>query len=261
MLGDWVYIAAGASLGRHELRTPLTLILVPAAHLLARVAPDSEARCDLEVIHRNALEHFAHHDALTDLPNCVLLLSHLEHSIDRDRRLDGKVAILSMDLGRAVRLKVHPRGADTLAILRGDEFVVVLEDVHNQPEIADFARKLIDVLHEPFVLANGQTAHIGGSIGISIFSLHGDEADLLMRKADEALYRAKRAGAMPTASRTSETGAAGRGNLGNYSPKRRAVMRSPVLRIHRPLHFTGLGVRRRVADPRKPMMDFREFHE
>jgi len=161
-----------------------------------------------------AYEHIAHHDPLTDLPNRILLLTRLEHSIDRARRLDGKVAILFMDLDRfkpvndtyghaagdellrllAVRLKVHLRSADTLARLGGDEFVLVLEDVRNEAEIAEFAQKLVDLLHTPFTLADGKTVHIGGSIGISIFPIHGTEADLLMRKADDALYRAKHSG-------------------------------------------------------------------
>lgn len=160
------------------------------------------------------LEHLAHHDPLTDLPNRMLLDSRLEHALDRIQRKGGLCAVLFIDLDRfkdvndnlghgagddllqmvAARLRERLRDTDTLARLGGDEFVVVLEELDDADTAATVARDLIDRLRAPFTLAAGQVVEVGCSIGISLCPDHGDDAGTLIKRADEAMYQAKQAG-------------------------------------------------------------------
>jgi len=164
------------------------------------------------------LEHLAHHDALTELPNRLLLVSRLKHSLERAHRNSGRVAVLFLDLDRfkavndtlghqagdellrtvASRLRERLRDIDTLARLGGDEFIVVLDDLPDgSTDAANVARMLIDRLHVPFMLGEGEKKNevsIGSSVGIAIFPTDGGDADTLIDRADEALYRAKALG-------------------------------------------------------------------
>jgi diguanylate cyclase (GGDEF)-like protein len=158
------------------------------------------------------LEHLAHHDALTDLPNRVLLRSRLGHSLDRARRSGSGCAVIFLDLDHfkpvndrlghlagdellrevAVRIRSRLREPDTLARWGGDEFVAVIEDIGDGA--ARLASELIDLLQPPFVLTGGALASIGASAGVSLFPRDGDDPEPLLRHADEALYQAKNAG-------------------------------------------------------------------
>jgi diguanylate cyclase (GGDEF)-like protein/PAS domain S-box-containing protein len=163
---------------------------------------------------QNQLAHLAHHDALTDLPNRVLLLTRLEHALARARRDRSHGAVLFLDLDRfknvndslghpagdellriaADRMKHRIRAADTLARIGGDEFVVVLEDISGRDAACDVAAKLIAALGMPFSLAHGHQAYLGASVGISLFPEHSDDAHQLIQQADTALYEAKESG-------------------------------------------------------------------
>lgn len=160
------------------------------------------------------LEHLAHHDALTNLPNRLLLQSRLTHTLERARRDNRTCAVLFIDLDRfkwvndqlghqagdellkivATRLHERVRENDTLARLGGDEFVAVLEHISTPQEAAIVAEAMIKQLTTPFILQGVVEANIGGSIGISLFPHHGHDAATLIRKADEAMYQAKSAG-------------------------------------------------------------------
>lgn len=159
------------------------------------------------------LERLAHHDGLTDLPNRLLLLSRLEHAIERIHRQGGKGAILFLDLDRfkqvndtlghkagdellqavSSRLKGGIREMDMLARLGGDEFVILLEEIYEAESAATVAREIIAGLQMPFKLC-GTTVQIGCSIGIAIFPQDGIDAAQLIERADHALYAAKHAG-------------------------------------------------------------------
>jgi diguanylate cyclase (GGDEF)-like protein len=93
----------------------------------------------------------------------------------------------------ARRLRQALRTEDTLARLAGDEFVVVCEQIDDLPTLAAIATRIVETLREPFVLDDG-TAQISGSVGVSVAAGHGDDVDLLLRDADTAMYRAKKAG-------------------------------------------------------------------
>ncbi len=164
--------------------------------------------------HENQIHKLAFYDSLTDLPNRRLLTERLKQSISIERRANKQLAVMMMDLDRfkavndtfghaagdellkqvAVRIKSHLRENDTVARLGGDEFVVVLADVHNQKDATHVAYLLIKNLMQPFILSQNNQVEIGASIGISFFPQDGEDGEILMNKADIALYQAKRNG-------------------------------------------------------------------
>ena len=159
------------------------------------------------------LEHLAHHDALTDLPNRLLFNSRLEHAIQRCVRETGELAVLFLDLDRfkhvndslghhfgdlllievAKRLPLQLRESDTVARLGGDEFVILLEDLREYEDAAQVAEKIIRALAQPFLI-NAQEIFVTGSIGISVYPADGHSVSELVKNADAAMYRAKEIG-------------------------------------------------------------------
>ena len=159
------------------------------------------------------IQHLAHHDALTDLPNRFALRVHLEHALARARREGYGVALMFLDLDRfktindslghhvgdellrevAVRLRQSVRDADLVARLGGDEFVVVLERMLRADDAAPVARKILETLARPCRL-DGHELHTTPSIGIGFYPEDGEDIDTLMRNADAAMYHAKAAG-------------------------------------------------------------------
>lgn len=159
------------------------------------------------------LHFLAHHDSLTELPNRALLLDRLQQSLARARWHRRLVAVLFMDLDRfktindslghdagdrllqevGARLRAAVRDGDTIARHGGDEFVVLLDDVAAEGDIALIAQKLLAGLAPPFTI-NGHVLHITASVGISSFPADGEDSQTLLRHADIAMYRAKEAG-------------------------------------------------------------------
>ena len=160
------------------------------------------------------LEFLANHDALTSLPNRMLLLTRLSHAIEFSKRNQRQIALLMLDLdgfknindsyghlsGDEIlrqlgdRLTSRLRSTDTVARLGGDEFIVMLEDIHHAEYAAQVAQEVIDAIDVPWKLSNGIEVHVSTSIGISIYPEHGIESLDLLRHADAALYQAKAAG-------------------------------------------------------------------
>lgn len=159
------------------------------------------------------LDHLAHYDALTGLPNRSLLIDRLEQAIERARRLGLRVALLYLDLDHfkhvndefghgagdqllriaAQRMKTCVRGTDTVARLGGDEFVVLLPETHGSDDILTVTGKLLSELSKPYVFDNHQ-ARCTPSIGISVFPQDSASPDELMKHADTAMYQAKQSG-------------------------------------------------------------------
>ena len=157
-----------------------------------------------------ALEHQALHDALTDLPNRVLLHDRLQQAIRIAQRNGTSLALLVMDLDRfkevndtfghhtgdllleqlGQRLGVVLRSSDTIARLGGDEFAVLLPTA-SVDDATQIAARLLQVLEQPFALG-GLQLEIDASIGIALAPDHGSDADTLLRRADVAMYVAKR---------------------------------------------------------------------
>jgi diguanylate cyclase (GGDEF)-like protein len=155
------------------------------------------------------IEYMAHHDALTDLANRVLLNDRLEYALGRVQHGEMlAVHHLDLDQFKAVNDTFgHPCGdkllrivaerlrglvgeADTIARMGGDEFVIVQATIADPAEATSLAQGVIDALTEPYDI-DGQQAVIGVSIGISVGPGDGSNPDKLLRNADLALYRAK----------------------------------------------------------------------
>ncbi len=155
----------------------------------------------------------AHHDDLTQLSNRLMFQERLRKAIAGARSGKQSFALLCLDLdgfklindthghgfgdsllvGVAQRLRESVRETDTVARMGGDEFAII-QLTDNQPEDAiALAKRLVDIVTQPFELA-GRQALVGVSIGIALYPNHGESPDLLLRDADQALYRAKKAG-------------------------------------------------------------------
>jgi diguanylate cyclase (GGDEF)-like protein len=156
------------------------------------------------------IEYMAHHDALTDLANRVLLNERLEHALGRRIHREEMVAVHHLDLDQfkavndtfghptgdkllkvvADRLRGLVRDTDTIARMGGDEFVIVQAPIKEPAEATSLAEQIIRQMSEPFEL-DGHQAVIGASIGIAVGPGDGLRPDKLLRNADLALYRAK----------------------------------------------------------------------
>jgi diguanylate cyclase (GGDEF)-like protein len=184
-----------------------TLADVAAAYLL-----NAQARTDLRDA-ANVARESALHDALTGLPNRVLLLERLHHAVARGRRSGKTAAVLFADLDRfklvndlhghrvgdellvavAQRLSAILRPGDTLARLSGDEFVIVCEDLDRPEQVEAIATRIDIALAAPFVLSDIALT-MTASVGIA-FAGRGDQlGEQLLNDADTGMYQAKRKG-------------------------------------------------------------------
>jgi diguanylate cyclase (GGDEF)-like protein len=155
----------------------------------------------------------AHHDDLTQLSNRLMFQERLRKAIASARAVEQRFAVLCLDLdgfkqindtrgheigdrllvGVAQRLRDSVRETDTVARMGGDEFAII-QPLDSQPVAAlALAKRLIDTVPLPFELS-GRPALVGVSIGIALYPDHGESPDLLLRHADQALYRAKKSG-------------------------------------------------------------------
>jgi diguanylate cyclase (GGDEF)-like protein/PAS domain S-box-containing protein len=155
----------------------------------------------------------ATHDDLTGLPNLNLLRDRLDQAIARAQRTGQSLALLFVDLDHfkkinealgyaagdallravATRLLSYGRKEDTIARVGGDEFICVLEDLHQEDRVADFAWRLMKILESPFQIEN-QECFVTASIGICLFPKDGADVETLLKSADTAMYRAKENG-------------------------------------------------------------------
>jgi len=164
-----------------------------------------------------ARSHFAEHDALTGLPNRVLLQDRLKMLCAHYSRHKGVFAIGFLDLDHfkevndnyghesgdlllkevARRLQGTLRAADTVCRLGGDEFVMIFSAVEGRTELQALAAKLMAAIAAPCILGEGPDApvvQVSGSLGMALFPEHGSEPQLLLTHADQAMYAAKRSG-------------------------------------------------------------------
>ncbi len=159
------------------------------------------------------IHYMALHDALTGLPNRILLQDRLGQAIALACRNQKRVAVLMLDLDRfkhindslghhigdrlleevSMRLRACLRESDIVARLGGDEFVIALPSVSEKQDIEEVVRKILAALMEPFHI-DGHELQIGGSIGIGQYPIDGDNAGTLLRAADTAMYEAKAQG-------------------------------------------------------------------
>lgn len=159
------------------------------------------------------VQHLAHYDLLTDLPNRALLGDRLKQAIAQARRDQTRMALLFVDLDKfkpvndtygheagdlllqqvAQRLRACLRESDTVARVGGDEFIVLLPQIDAVQYSVVVAEKLLGTLNEPFMVA-GHAIGISASIGVAVYPDDGNDQEQLMRSADRAMYHAKEGG-------------------------------------------------------------------
>ena len=159
------------------------------------------------------LKYQAFYDSLTKLPNRALLLESIDHAIAVAKRNYEEVAVLFIDLDDfkkindtagheegdrflieiSNQIKSSLRKSDILGRLGGDEFVVVLEKIKHREQIESVHNKIFSLFSRPFPTQDNQY-FISCSIGISLYPQDGSQAEELIRKADMAMYQAKRSG-------------------------------------------------------------------
>jgi diguanylate cyclase (GGDEF)-like protein/PAS domain S-box-containing protein len=159
------------------------------------------------------LEHLAHHDPLTDLPNRSLFRDRLQQAMRKGRRDSHSLALLFIDLDRfkgvndtlghvsgdqllieaARRITTCVRNSDTVARLGGDEFTVVLQGLEDRQAVERVVRDVIDAIAVPFVLGQA-SVRVTASIGIAIYPGDADDPEALTKAADQAMYEAKAQG-------------------------------------------------------------------
>jgi diguanylate cyclase (GGDEF)-like protein/PAS domain S-box-containing protein len=162
---------------------------------------------------QDKLDHMAHHDPLTELPNRLLFHDRLQHALPRAARSAEQLAILFIDLDRfknvndtlghhvgdellkqvAIALAGQLREGDTLARLGGDEFIVLLENVEGHCGAGHVAEKLVAMFEQPFMVSDYEL-FVTGSVGISMFPNDATDLNMLIRNADVAMYQAKARG-------------------------------------------------------------------
>ena len=199
--------------GTKRLQTKL-LLLILALLLLVGISSWIIAR---DMVRRKsyqmALYHSANFDKLTELPNRALFLDRLDQNLKQSERYQRKFALLFVDLDgfksvndtlghdagdalltkTAERLHDCVREADTVARIGGDEFTVILSTIASVDDARTVAKKIIAALSKPFNIGD-QKAQIGASIGISLFPENGTDTETLLKKADDAMYTAKKSG-------------------------------------------------------------------
>jgi diguanylate cyclase (GGDEF)-like protein len=159
------------------------------------------------------LDFIAHHDNLTGLPNRLQLQLQLEHGIAYARRHESLLALLFVDIDRfktindtlghdagdqvlvqfAQRLRGCVREVDTVARQGGDEFIVLLTELHKGADAQQVADKIMKAIAEPFVV-NGDMLEVGASIGVAVYPDDDEDIETLIEKADLAMYAAKQRG-------------------------------------------------------------------
>lgn len=156
------------------------------------------------------LRHHSTHDALTGLPNRVLLDDRLEHAVARARRVDSRLAVLLVGLdqfkdvngalgrgqGDVLLLEVKRRivsvlrESDTVARPGGDEFAIILADITDAEHVEATTRRLLDVVAMPYRIGD-EVLHVTACVGVALFPADGADGATLLQLADLAMHKAK----------------------------------------------------------------------
>ena len=159
------------------------------------------------------IEHLAHHDSLTDLPNRALFHQLLNSAIEHARRAGEVLAVLFVDLDRfktindslghkvgdkllceaSQRMLRSVRRADTVSRYSGDEFLILLRDIGSPEHAGRVADVVLKGLRQPFMI-DGVELRISATVGVGLFPENGDSGESIIRCADAAMYEAKESG-------------------------------------------------------------------
>jgi diguanylate cyclase (GGDEF)-like protein/PAS domain S-box-containing protein len=163
--------------------------------------------------HQRQLEHIAHYDTLTGLPNRVLLADRLQTAMANCQRQAASLAVAFLDLDGfksvndryghrtgdeflvvlSQRMKEALRDEDTLSRIGGDEFVVVMSNLHGPQDYEPVLQRLLQAAANPVVIGH-LSLQVSTSIGVTLYPQDGSDADVLLRHADQAMYVAKQSG-------------------------------------------------------------------
>jgi diguanylate cyclase (GGDEF)-like protein/PAS domain S-box-containing protein len=156
------------------------------------------------------LDHLAHHDQLTGLPNRLYLAAYLPGAIEEAKRTGAMLAVLFLDLDRfkhindsrghetgdkllkavAQRLRATMRNEDVVVRMGGDEFIVVLKTVRTNDQVNEAASRITEAMAAP-VIVDGRPLVTTASIGVSLYPRDGADMGELLRHSDTAMYQAK----------------------------------------------------------------------
>jgi len=201
-------VVAESQVGR---KPPAAMLEANEQLVLASLRHQAEAEATEKAL--TTLSRSAGLDPLTQLPNRALLMDRCAHAMASAKRRGSRLALLFLDLDQfkpindslghalgdevlktvAQRLSSAVREADTVSRYGGDEFLILLNEVSQPSDAETIAGKLIAAVAEP-CRVGGHVLQLSASIGISLYPDDGDDIDLLIRKADNAMYRAKRLG-------------------------------------------------------------------
>lgn len=186
----------------------------PSAYVVsARDHTEKKANEERLMASEKKLEFLAHNDALTGLPNRLLLGDRIAHAIENSKRQGGFIALCFIDLDNfkkindsyghsygdeilkqlALRIQGKIRHCDTLSRIGGDEFILLVENIHEKHEIDVILSKIQAIFEAPFVNKE-QKFFLSASIGVSLYPDHGADGETLIKNADTAMYKAKEAG-------------------------------------------------------------------
>ncbi len=205
-------------------------------------------------IYEERLDHLAHHDSLTGLPNRLLFSNRLSQNLAESSRRGSLLAVMFIDLDCfklindtlghnsgdillrevAGRLTGYLREVDTIARMGGDEFTVILSDVAGSQGAANVAQRILETLAAPFNVS-GHELFVSGSIGISMYPEDGTDVETLVKNADTAMYRAKEHGRNNYQFYTKALNTAAMARMTLESSLRKALDREEFLVHYQPL--------------------------
>lgn len=177
-----------------------------------KISDDNRAKEEI-LRQQQSLTKQAYYDGLTSLPNRALFYDRLSRAITKSKRYNKEFAIMFIDLDKfkeindslghdvgdivlievASRLQNSLREVDTVARLAGDEFLIIVEDIDSKESIIELVKKISNTLSVAIV-ANDNNLYITSSIGISFYPDHTQDPKLLIKHADQAMYKAKSKG-------------------------------------------------------------------
>ncbi|MDM8349014.1 EAL domain-containing protein [Pseudomonas sp. sp1636] len=208
---------------------------------------------------QSELDHLAHHDPLSGLPNRLLFTERVENALKRAKsEQQGAVLLIDLDhfkhinesLGHNIgdlllkavgeRLAAQRGEGMTLARLGGDEFGLLYEHCLDAPQAASLAQQLLSSLGAPFSL-NGHEFYISASIGISLFPGDAENLDQVLRNADSALSKAKSSGREGYAFYTQELTEFARQRVDLISALHHALANHELRVYYQPLHELANG--------------------
>ncbi|WP_263832706.1 bifunctional diguanylate cyclase/phosphodiesterase [Sulfurospirillum oryzae] len=228
--------------------------VLPMAYVVsARDNTEKKANEDRLLASEKELEFLAHNDALTGLPNRLLLSDRIAHAIENSKRQGGMIAVCFIDLDNfkkvndsyghsygdeilkqfAQRVQGKIRHCDTLSRVGGDEFILLVENIQEKHEIEIILSKIQMIFEEPFINKK-QKFFLSASMGISLYPDHGIDGETLIKNADTAMYKAKDAGKNTYAFYTLDMTVASYERVGMENALREAIKEKQFLVYYQP---------------------------